>query len=126
MLLGPVAVAASRGIGAALVRKAIRHARKAGHGAIVLVGDPPYYGRFGFTAEKTAGSAARPFERAGRGASFPQAADNAGGLIPAAGTPRKIAAHALRKQDNCGRRESFFRRSLPFARLRRYEEVGES
>ncbi len=57
LLLGPVAVEAScrnRGIGAALVRRAIADARRLGHQAVILVGDPPYYSRFGFTAEKTA------------------------------------------------------------------------
>jgi predicted N-acetyltransferase YhbS len=57
LLLGPVAVAAdcrSRGIGTALVRRALREARRLGHNAIILVGDAPYYGRFGFTVEKTA------------------------------------------------------------------------
>ena len=56
LLLGPVAVAGdcrNRGIGAALVRRAVEAARKLGHAAIVLVGDAPYYGRFGFTAAKT-------------------------------------------------------------------------
>jgi predicted N-acetyltransferase YhbS len=56
LLLGPVAVAAgsrNRGIGAALVRRAVAEAGRLGHGAIVLVGDAPYYGRFGFSAEKT-------------------------------------------------------------------------
>src|SRR5476651_825385 len=41
LLLGPVAVEAScrnRGIGAALVRHAIRVARRLGHGAVILVG----------------------------------------------------------------------------------------
>ena len=58
LLLGPVAVAAdcrSRGIGTVLVRRALREARRLGHSAIMLVGDAPYYGRFGFTVEKTAG-----------------------------------------------------------------------
>jgi predicted N-acetyltransferase YhbS len=57
LLLGPVAVEAScrnRGIGAALVRRAVAEARRRGHGAVILVGDPPYYSRFGFTADKTA------------------------------------------------------------------------
>ena len=57
LLLGPVAVAAdcrSRGIGNALVRHAIAAARGLGHGAVILVGDAPYYNRFGFTAEKAA------------------------------------------------------------------------
>ena len=56
LLLGPVAIAGDcrkRGIGAALVRRAVEAARQFGHAAIVLVGDAPYYGRFGFSAEKT-------------------------------------------------------------------------
>lgn len=67
LLLGPVAVAGDcrgRGIGAALVRRAIAEARKRGHGAILLVGDALYYSRFGFSAEKTAALAMPgPFER---------------------------------------------------------------
>jgi predicted N-acetyltransferase YhbS len=67
LMLGPVAVAAdcrSRGIGAALVHRALRDARRLGHGAIVLVGDPPYYGRFGFSSEKTQSvHLPGPFER---------------------------------------------------------------
>ena len=56
LLLGPLAVAAQargRGIGSALVHKAVRDARRLGHRAILLVGDAPYYGRFGFTADTT-------------------------------------------------------------------------
>jgi predicted N-acetyltransferase YhbS len=56
LLLGPVAVAADRrgsGIGGALVRRAISEAKRRGHGAVILVGDAPYYSRFGFTAAKT-------------------------------------------------------------------------
>jgi predicted N-acetyltransferase YhbS len=56
LLLGPVAVAREaqhRGIGAALVKRAISEARKLGYAGILLVGDAPYYGRFGFSAEKT-------------------------------------------------------------------------
>ncbi|MFN3656893.1 MAG: GNAT family N-acetyltransferase [Pseudolabrys sp.] len=67
LLLGPVAVAADQrgaGIGAALVRRAIAAARKLGYGAMVLVGDAPYYSRFGFTAEKTGALwMPGPFER---------------------------------------------------------------
>ncbi len=67
VLLGPVAVATDcrkRGIGAALVRRALREARRLGHGAVILVGDAPYYGRFGFAAEKAAGlRLPGPFER---------------------------------------------------------------
>jgi predicted N-acetyltransferase YhbS len=56
LLLGPLAVHPdyrNRGIGTTLVRRAIALARLAGHGAIVLVGDAPYYGRFGFGAVQT-------------------------------------------------------------------------
>ena len=56
LLLGPLAVAANarnRGIGAALMQRALREARRLGHRAVLLVGDAPYYGRFGFSAEKT-------------------------------------------------------------------------
>jgi predicted N-acetyltransferase YhbS len=67
LLLGPVAVAADRrgaGIGAALVRRAVSEAKRRGHGAVILVGDAPYYGRFGFTAAKTGALwMPGPFER---------------------------------------------------------------
>ena len=43
----------SRGIGAALMRHAIARRAQRGHRAVLLVGDAPYYGRFGFSAEKT-------------------------------------------------------------------------
>ncbi len=58
LLLGPLAVEAAtggRGVGSALMRHAISRAREHGHGAIVLVGDAPYYQRFGFSAAKTGG-----------------------------------------------------------------------
>lgn len=57
LLLGPLVVAEdlrSDGIGGALMRLAIARAAEYGHGAIVLVGDEPYYRRFGFS---TAGMA---------------------------------------------------------------------
>lgn len=58
LLLGPLAVdpsMAGSGIGSALMRRAISLAAEKGHGAIVLVGDAPYYKRFGFASEKAAG-----------------------------------------------------------------------
>ncbi|HZP21678.1 MAG TPA: N-acetyltransferase [Bauldia sp.] len=58
LLLGPLAVdkdAQGTGIGSGLMHLAIARARSLGHGGIVLVGDPEYYGRFGFTAERTGG-----------------------------------------------------------------------
>jgi predicted N-acetyltransferase YhbS len=56
LLLGPLAVHPdhrNRGIGTTLMRRAIARARLAGHGAVLLVGDAPYYGRFGFSVEQT-------------------------------------------------------------------------
>jgi predicted N-acetyltransferase YhbS len=56
LLLGPLAVAGEvrgRGIGGALIEHALGVARRRGHAAVLLVGDAPYYGRFGFSAEKT-------------------------------------------------------------------------
>lgn len=56
LMLGPLAVDPAhegRGIGAALMRAAIARAHDRGHGAILLVGDAPYYERFGFFTEKT-------------------------------------------------------------------------
>jgi predicted N-acetyltransferase YhbS len=57
LVLGPLAVDPScrgLGIGAALVHHALAAARALGHGAVILLGDAPYYGRFGFSARKTA------------------------------------------------------------------------
>jgi len=56
LLLGPLAVHPAhrnRGIGSAVMRRAIACARLAGHRAILLVGDLAYYGRFGFAAAPT-------------------------------------------------------------------------
>jgi predicted N-acetyltransferase YhbS len=56
LLLGPIAVARecrNTGVGAALMRHALAAAAARGHGAVLLVGDTPYYGRFGFSADKT-------------------------------------------------------------------------
>lgn len=53
LLLGPLAVAPElqgEGLGKAMMNEAIRRAAGRGHGAILLVGDAPYYQRFGFTA----------------------------------------------------------------------------
>lgn len=56
LLLGPLAVDPScreLGIGAALMKQALTIAEARGHGAVLLLGDAPYYGRFGFSAVKT-------------------------------------------------------------------------
>src|SRR5262249_49990846 len=42
-----------RGIGSTLVHHALREAARRRYGAVLLVGDAPYYSRFGFSSEKT-------------------------------------------------------------------------
>jgi predicted N-acetyltransferase YhbS len=67
LVLGPLAVDPScreLGVGAALMRHALAAARARGHGAVILLGDAPYYARFGFSALKTGElSLPGPFER---------------------------------------------------------------
>lgn len=56
LMLGPLAVEASSrkyGAGAALMVHALAAAKARGHRAVILLGDAPYYSRFGFSAEKT-------------------------------------------------------------------------
>ena len=51
LLLAPLSVALewrAKGIGAALIREALAKAAALGHSSAVLIGDPGYYGRFGF------------------------------------------------------------------------------
>ncbi len=51
-LLGPVGVLPSfqrQGVGSALIREALQRMRSQGAAGIVLVGDPAFYSRFGFT-----------------------------------------------------------------------------
>ena len=51
LLLGPLTVEPAfhkRGIGAALVERSLAAARAGGHKLVILVGDEPYYRRFGF------------------------------------------------------------------------------
>jgi predicted N-acetyltransferase YhbS len=51
LLLGPVAVVLEhrkQGIGTALIEAACQRARAFGHQAVILVGDPDFYHRFGF------------------------------------------------------------------------------
>lgn len=45
--------ARGHGVGGRLVLRALQEARKRKHGAVLLVGDAPYYGRFGFSTAKT-------------------------------------------------------------------------
>jgi predicted N-acetyltransferase YhbS len=91
LLLGPLAVdpdCRNQGIGAALMERAIAEARRRGHREIFLVGDAPYYARFGFSAAHTGRlTLPGPFER-DRLLGFaltPDAVDTAAGLVHATG-----------------------------------------
>src|SRR4051794_153296 len=67
LMLGPLAVEDSSrklGVGAALMDHALAAAKARGHPVVILLGDAPYYARFGFTAAKTGElSLPGPFER---------------------------------------------------------------
>ena len=67
LVLGPLAVEASSrklGVGTALMDHALAAAKARGHRAVILLGDAPYYARFGFSGEKMADlSLPGPFER---------------------------------------------------------------
>ncbi len=93
LMLGPLAVEASSrqlGVGAALMDHALAAAKARGHGAVILLGDAPYYARFGVSGDETGElSLPGPFERdrllglelrAG-------ALDGAWGMIAATGKP---------------------------------------
>jgi predicted N-acetyltransferase YhbS len=57
LTLGPLAVdptCRKLEIGAALMARSLVAARARGHRVVILLGDAPYYSRFGFSAEKTA------------------------------------------------------------------------
>jgi predicted N-acetyltransferase YhbS len=91
LMLGPIAVDPALqglGIGAKLMREALERARASGYSAVLLVGDAPYYARFGFSPEKT--GALRlpgPYERERFLALelAPGALDGAKGLVSATG-----------------------------------------
>jgi hypothetical protein len=56
LMLGPLAVANTcrkLGVGAALMDHALAAAAARGHRAVILLGDAPYYARFGFSGLKT-------------------------------------------------------------------------
>jgi hypothetical protein len=99
LVLGPLAVGNAYrklGAGAALMDHALAAASARGHRAVLLLGDAPYYARFGFSAEKT-GELALPaaFERARLLARelVDGALDGAWGMIMATGValPRRKA-----------------------------------
>jgi predicted N-acetyltransferase YhbS len=56
LMLGPIAIdpsVQSLGLGGKLMREALARAGQLGHKAVLLVGDAPYYERFGFSTERT-------------------------------------------------------------------------
>ena len=67
LVLGPLAIdptCRNLGLGSALISRALAAAEARGHGAVILLGDEPYYARFGFSALKTGAlSLPGPFER---------------------------------------------------------------
>jgi putative acetyltransferase len=80
MGLAPLAVRPDfqrRGVGASLVRAGLETCRRAGAGFVVVVGEPAYYGRFGFTAAAGWGLS----DEYGGGAAF-QALELRPGAIP--------------------------------------------
>jgi predicted N-acetyltransferase YhbS len=93
LLLGPLAIDEAtrcRGIGGALMGRAIAAAWRRKHRAVLLVGDAAYYQRFGFSAEKTGALwLPGPFDRHRLLACelMPGALDGAYGLVSATGKP---------------------------------------
>ena len=93
LMLGPLAVEESSrqlGVGAALMDHALAAAKARGHRAVILLGDAPYYARFGFSGIKTGElSLPGPFERDRLlGLELQERAlDGAWGMISATGAP---------------------------------------
>ena len=93
LMLGPLAVEDSSrklGAGTALMDHALAAAKARGHRAVILLGDAPYYARFGFSAAKTGElSLPGPFERDRLlGLELCEGAlDGAWGMITATGSP---------------------------------------
>ena len=104
LVLGPLAVDSScrkLGMGAALMNHALTAAKARGHDAVLLLGDAPYYARFGFSTRRTGGlSLPGPFEHERLlGLELREGAlDGAGGMIIASGAllPR-IQTHRVKK-----------------------------
>lgn len=100
LLLGPLAVhpaCQGSGLGSALMREAMARARALGHGAVLLVGDAPYYARFGFTPDAVKGLwLPGPYET-GRFLAHEieaGALDGASGLVTATGLRTRHATQA--------------------------------
>ena len=104
LMLGPLAVEASSrklGVGTALMDHALAAAKARGHRAVILLGDAPYYARFGFSAQKTGELLLpSPFERERLLALELEdgALDGAWGMISATGAPAPKARAARAKK----------------------------
>jgi predicted N-acetyltransferase YhbS len=104
LLLGPLAVDPAyqgKGIGTALMNEALARVVVAGHKAVILVGDAPYYARFGFTAAPTRrlqmpGSVDR--KRFLALELVPASLATASGRIVATGEPAMVPAAAVAKR----------------------------
>ena len=105
VMVGPVAIAPPLqgvGIGRALMAAlgvAAAQSADPGAGALMLIGDPEYYGRFGFTAEATAGwRLPGPFEQRrllARGSDVPALPGLLGPRLPTPAAHRLPSAPAL-------------------------------
>lgn len=100
LLLGPLVVDCKHqksGIGSSLMKLAIATATELGHESILLVGDEPYYSRFGFNPNLTHSlHLPGPVDR-NRFLGLelqPQALDDAEGLVAASGELENKVAHA--------------------------------
>lgn len=97
--LAPLAVAPAaqrRGVGRALVEAGLARLRAAGHGAVIVLGDPAYYGRLGFVDARRFGLA---WEVPGHEAAFQALELEPGALAGAAGTVRyrpEVMGHRVR------------------------------
>ncbi len=103
LMLGPVAVEPALqglGIGAKLIRDALGRAADSGHAAVLLVGDAPYYARFGFSRDVVAGlSLPGPYEEVrflGREL-VPGALTGAVGLVTGTGAPVPVGGEDRRR-----------------------------
>ncbi len=86
-----------QGLGSVMMQAAIGRAEALGHGAILLMGDAPYYTRFGFRGDLAAGLAMPgPFERARfLGLELREGAlAGAQGILRATGLPEPMAVPA--------------------------------
>jgi predicted N-acetyltransferase YhbS len=121
LLLGPLAVdpdCRNRGVGAALMERAIAEARRRGHRETFLVGDAPYYARFGFSAAHTGRLLLPgPFEphRLLGLALAPEAAAEAAGLVRATGAPASRPVEAVTDLATIRRRKAPRRARLSHA-----------